>query len=378
MKLKNLIPKNLKGSRWEDFFQAMDNYFTDFKNFKIAILKNKFSVNGNTDKETLRDLVKQKGYSIIELNGYSSTLEYIQRRALNIPNEILWLLSETCYRHVLKTFWYYGNVFGLALDPDGYYYPVDLNANISSIDNDVPLLDQEVDIIYYYVNDIPVPNPPQQTFLPAIFLDTEDIPNLDMDDIRDVTNHFLIEYGFYKTESLDVFVSENTSRALYDTVSQIHRLKEVPHYRVSLPLEINTDGSLNETEYISYDGLDTSTIKTIYISGNFNLVRYVDVGKSFHPIIDNTITGCKESIGLVPVSGVFTVNSQSASGIDIEYKVQEYKKFQTASGEIIYSFSEITFLDDSLNPIAYTRIPKITWYDKMFTGVRFKITCVDI
>ena len=63
MKLKNLTPKNLIGTKWEDFFQAIDNYFTDFKNYKIAILKNKF-VTTTDDKVNLRDLVKQKGYNI--------------------------------------------------------------------------------------------------------------------------------------------------------------------------------------------------------------------------------------------------------------------------------------------------------------------------
>lgn len=377
MKLKNLVPKNLKGSRWEDFFEAMDSYFTDFKTVKIALLKNKF-VTSQSDKTNLRDLVKQKGYDIIELNGYSSTIEFLKRRADNVPLEILWLLSETCYRHTLKSFWYYGNVYGLGSDPDGYYYKINPNTNISSTSTNIQLLDQETDIIFYYINNTPVPNPPQPTYLPAIFLDTEDPPTLDMDDVRDGTNHFLIEYGFYKCESQNVFVSENTSRALYDTIAQIHRLKETPHYRVMLPMTVNTDGSVNEREYESYDGEETCSLKTIYLNGNFNLVQHVEIGNSYHPVIDNTITSCKAAIGTIPVSGLFTINSQSASGLDIEYKVQEYKKLQTISGTTIYTFSEVTFLDTDFNPVAYARIPEINFFDKMYTGVRFQVTCQDV
>lgn len=378
MKLKNLTPKNLKGSRWEDFFQAIDNYFTDFKNNKISILKNKFAKN-SSDKDNLRDLVKQKGYNVIELNGYSSTLEYIQRRSDSLPIEILWLLSETCYKYILKSFWYYGNIYGLFGDPTGYYFPIDISLTVSSIAAKVPLLDQEMDIIYYYYKDIPVPNPPEQTFLPAIFLDMDDPPFLDMDFKGNATNHFVIEYSFHKAESLDVFVSENTSRALYDTVSQVHRLKETPHFRVLLPFTVYTNGEVKEFNYSSYENEnEISIVKTIYLGGNFNLLTYIEVGDSYHPVIDNTITNCKQSLGIIPISQVFTINSQSVSGVDIEYKIKEYGKFANDLNEIIYSFSEITFLDNDLKPIAYMRFPKITWYNKMYSSIHLKMSCQDI
>lgn len=377
MKLKNLTPKNLKGSRWEDFFQAIDEYFVDFKKYKIAILKDKFSTD-SSDKDNLRDLVKQKGYNIIELNGYSSTLEYIQRRNENVPTEILWLLSETCYKYILKSFWYYGNIYGLYSDPSGYYFPIDVSLTISSVSAEVPLLDQEMDIIYYYYNDIPVPNPPIETFLPEIFLDMDDPPFLDMDFKGNATNHFVIEYGFHKTEEQDIFVTENTSKALYDTVNQVHRLKEIPHFRVLLPLTINTNGSINETNFISYDGLSTSSIKTIYLGSNFNLARYIQFGSSYHSIIDTSITECKEVIGNIPINEIITINSQAASGIDLEYKIKEYGKLKTEDETIIYSFSEIMFLDDLFNPICYIRIPKVNWYSKMYTSIHLKISCQEI
>lgn len=379
MKLKNLTPKNLIGTKWEDFFQAIDNYFTDFKNYKIAILKNKF-VTTTDDKVNLRDLVKQKGYNIIELNGYSSTLEYIQRRATNIPLEILYLLSETCYKYILKSFWYYGFVYGLVEDPDGYYYRDEPATTISSISKEPQLLDQEVDVIYYYNGDNPVPNPPIKTYQPAIFLDDEIAPNLDMDDIRDGTNHFLIEYGFYKCESKDVFCSENTSRALYDTIKQVHRLKEVPHYRAILPFTLNTNGSINTKEFQSYDGLqeNISSVKTIYIQGNFNVVNFIEVGSSYHNIIDNTITSCKVPIGVIPVNEIFLVNDRSASGLNIEYKIQEYNKFKIPSGVNIYKFSEITFLDEDLNAVAYSTFPEINFYSEKYSGIKIEITCQDI
>jgi len=378
MKLKNLTPKNLKGSKWEDFFQAMDNYFQDFKNNKIVILKNKFIIKESTDKDNLRDLIKQKGFKIIELNGYSSTLEYIQRRAESTPVEILWLLSETCYKQILKSFWYYGNIYGLFHDPTGYFFPIDITLMVSSVAAEIPLLDQEVDIIYYYYKGIPVPNPPQETFKPAIYLDMEDPPYLDMDFKGNATNHFVIEYSFYKTESKDIFVSENTSRALYDTVNQVHRLKEVPHYRTLLDFTVDISGNIIETNYSSYgDENEISICKTIYLGSNFNLVNYIEVGDSYHPVIDNTIIGCKQSLGVIPINQVFTINSQSASGIDLEYKIKERGKFQNTSNEVIYSFSELTFLDDSLNPIAYMTFPKITWYEKMYTSVHFKVKAKD-
>jgi len=376
MKLKNLTPAELKGTRWEQFNEALDEYLLQVKQEKIFPLVNKFNPR-ESDKPNLRDLVARKGFKLIEADGYASSLEYFRRRAESLPTEILWALSDKCYKYVLKSFWLGGQTYSLEKDVDGYYYPRSLVSGTNSINVDSQALDQEEDIIYYYIDGIPVPNPPIKTFLPALFLDSFEFPNLDLDDQRDGSNHFLIDMKFKVVEDLNTFLTTNTSKALYETVGQIHRLREVPHYRPVIPFNVNIDGTVNSRQYVTYDfdELKESTMNSIYLQGNFSLAKYVQIGNNPYPVINSNITQVNVPIGILPISGIFDIISQSVSGIDLEYKILEYGRL-SISGTDVLSYSEIAILDENFQAIAYVKFPEINMYDKMYTSVKVTATCV--
>jgi len=376
MKLKNLTPVELKGTRWEQFNEALDEYLTQLKQEKILPLVNKFNPR-ESDKPNLRDLVARKGFKIIEVDGYASSLEYFRRRAESLPTEILWALSDKCYKYILKSFWLGGQTFSLEKDVDGFYYPKALVSGTNSVNVGFQSLDQEEDIIYYYIDSVPVPNPPIKTFLPALFLDTFEFPNLDLDDQRDGSNHFLIDLGFKVVEGKNTFLTANTSKALYETVGQIHRLKEIPHYRPLIPFNVNTDGSVNSRQYVTYDFDDQkqSSMDSIYIQGNFSLAKYVQIGNNPYPVINSNITSVNVPVGTLAISGIFDIINQSVSGIDLEFKILEYGRL-SVSGNDILSFSEIAILDENFQAIAYVKFPEINMYDKMYTSVKITATCI--
>lgn len=377
MKFKNLVPSNLRSTRWLEFFDALDSYMSKFKKEKLEILENKFIVE-KSEKPNLRDLVERKGYTLFESEGFTSSLEYFRRRADSLPVEILWLLSDKCYRNVLKSFWLFGETFSLELDFDTFYYPKNLISGTNSVDSEYQLLDQEQDVIFYFLNGFPVPNPPIPTFQPALFLDTFEFPNLDLDSQRSGTNHFLIDYGFHVVEDKNVFISKNTSRVLWETITGIHRMKEIPHYRVMLEPKVNTDGSSWLKNYTTYDFDDSknSTLETIYIKNNFALAKYIEFGTDPYTILSNQISRVNVSLGYIPISGLFDVIRQAVSGLQIEYKITEYGKLNV-SGNNIVKFSEVAVLDENFEAIAYMKFPEINFYSKMYTSLKLEIDAQD-
>lgn len=379
MKFTTLLPKNLIGTRWEEFIDAIDEYLQKFKTEKMLPLANKF-VPEESDKTNLRDLVSRKGFKLIEADGYASSIEYFKRRAKTLPTEILWALSTKCYEYVLKSFWFNGKTYSLEIDLDGFYYPKTDIKDQNSLTTDIQYLDQEVDIINYYLNGLPVPNPPIKTFLPALFLDTDEFHHLDRDDQRKNSNHFLIDFGFNVVEDKDLFISENTAKALYETVGQIHRLKETPHYRTLLPFTFNTDGSVRKRKYTTYDFDSTkeSYMETVYIQSNFSLVAYVELGSNPYPTLSNNISRVNVPVGIIPISGTFEIVDYSVSGLVAEYLIKEYGNLSITGGTEVFSFSELALLDEDFKTIAYAKFPEINYYEPMYTSMKLIVDCVDI
>lgn len=381
MKASNLIPSNLKNTRWEQFFDAFLSYVNTFKTNKFSLLKNKYNWEDSiiTDLPNLKDLLERKGYKLIEANGYTSSLEHHKRRAGSIPIEILWSLSRKCYNSLMKSFWLLGETYSLLYrqtDDVVQYLPILNYSENENIYNEFIILDQESDIIYYYDSfDDPIPNPPIETNLPEAFLDDDTFPTLDYDTSFSGTNHFLLNYKFYVVEDKDVFISYNTSKALYESVRQIHRLKEVPHYRPEINIYVNDSNTVLEKQYVTYDkdSSKTSTIKSIFApSGNLNFLTHVYVGTSSHPIIDNSITEVSQESGVFTISQ-FNVSNQDNYTITLEYKIlSEYGKLIDSNSTQINTISEMAFNYEG-TIIMYCTFPTIYFYELMYSSIKINV-----
>lgn len=378
MNTSNLLPSNLKNTRWDDFFKAIWSYIKDFKEIKISKLKNKFDPEKSVDEDflNLQDLLERKGYTLIKSEGYTSSLEYQKRRAMSIPIEILWHTSKKSYNSIMKSFWLLGSTFSLAYFLSDEYLPIveyDTNANFFI---NYLLLDQESDIIYYYdLNNDPVPNPPIETNLPAAFLDDEvTFPTLDFGTTYTGSNHFLLNYSFYVVEDKDVFISYNTAKSLYETVLQAHRLKEVVHYRPELTIKVNSTNTIQIQEYSTYDknSTKTSQVQSLFsATGNLNLFSSVKVGIGKHTVINNSITNVSQPIGEFIITQ-FNVSNQNTYTITLEYKISEYGKLLDKDNNEILYFSELLFLYESTN-IMYCTFPTIYFYEKMYSSLKINV-----
>jgi hypothetical protein len=388
MNFKNLLPSNLVGTRWQQFFDAIQWYVYEFKTNKLSILKNKFNPSENleSDKDNLRDLVQRKGYRIVEGDGYTSTLEFFKRRSLNLPTEIQWALSDKAYKYIFKSFWIYNTSYALGLESAENLSQLIPYTNFqTSVVTDDLFLDPENDIIYYYqVVDgitLPVPNPPIQTGLNPAFLDTPEFPYLDYKSLNEITNHFLLSYFFYTVEEKDVFISYASAKSLYETVQQMHRLKEVPHYRPEMIVKLKTDGSVWSKTYYSYDKnpSKTSFLQSKYFTDTFINLAYIQFGSKPYTDLElvTSITEVNELITELVVDDCFNTFNIENYSIDLEYIMLEYGKFiegnDLISGNLILSFSEIALLNFNREVIMYIKLPTINFYEFMFSSIKLSI-----
>lgn len=386
MNFKKLLPSNLLGTRWEQFFEVIQWYVDLFKTNHLSKLKNKFNPEDSieSDKNNLRDLVQRKGYKIIEGDGYASTLEYFKRRVLNLPIEIQWALSDKAYKYIFKSFWLNSTTYALGLEGgETLAQLIPYTSFQTSVVTDDLILDPENDIIFYYeiVDGItlPVPNPPTQTGLTPAFLDTEDFPYLDYKSLSEITNHFLLDYFFYTVEEKDVFMTYSTAKSLYETVQQMHRLKEVPHYRPILNVKLKDNGEVWKKTYYSYDKNPdkTSFLESKYFASSFINLAYLQLGSKPYADLDllTSITEVNELIIEYIVDDYFNTFNVENFSIDLEYIMLEYGKLVTnfTNGVPIYSFSEIALLDSSRNVILYIKLPEINFYDFMFSSLKLSI-----
>ena len=387
MKFRNLLPSNLLGTRWEQFFDAIQWYIDQFKINKVSILKNKFNPleNIESDKDNLRDLVQRKGYTIIEGDGYTSTLEYFKRRALNLPIEIQWALSDKAYKYIFKSFWLYNTTYSLGLETGEIDQLVPYTNFQTSVVTDDLILDPESDIIYYYqvIDGVvtAVPNPPIQTGLLPAFLDTPEFPYLDYKSLSEITNHFLLSFFFYTVEEKDIFISYSSAKSLYETVQQMHRLKEVPHFRPELVIKLKEDGSVWNKTYYSYDrdSTKTSYLQSKYFTDTFINLAYIQFGSKPYTNLElvTSITRVNELITELVVDDCFNTSNIENFSIDLEYVMLEYGKIVTGndlnSGDLILAFSEIALLNFNREVIMYIRLPTINFYEFMFSSLKLSI-----
>ena len=387
MNFKNLLPSNLVGTRWQQFFESLQWYVNEFKVNKLSILKNKFNPSENieSDKDNLRDLVQRKGYRIIEGDGYTSTLEYFKRRALNLPIEIQWALSDKAYKYIFKSFWLNNTTYALGLESGTISQLIPYTNFQTSVVTDDLILDPESDIIYYYQTvdgvTLPVPNPTIQTGLPPAFLDTLEFPYLDYRSLSEITNHFLLSFFFYTVEEKDVFITYSSAKSLYETVQQMHRLKEVAHYRPELTVNLKTDGSLWSKTYYSYnkDSNKTSYLQSKYFTDTFINLAYIQFGSKPYTNLElvTSITEVNELITELVVDDCFNTYNVENYSIDLEYIMLEYGKMVTGSdlnsGDLILSFSEIALLNFNREVIMYIKLPSINFYEFMLSSIKLSI-----
>lgn len=385
MNFKKLLPSNLLATRWEQFFDMIQWYVYQFKTNHFSKLKNKFNIEQNleSDKDNLRDLVQRKGYRIVEGDGYTSTLEYLKRRASNLPTEIQWAVSEKAYKYIFKSFWLNCTTYALGLESAELSQLVPYTSFQTSVVSEDLFLDPETDIIFYYQTidgvTLPVPNPPTQTGLSPAFLDTEEFPYLDYKSLSEITNHFLLDYFFYTVEEKDVFMTYSSAKSLYETVQQMHRLKEVPHYRPNLNIKLNNDGSVWTKTYYSYDKnpSKTSFLQSKYFTDGFVNVGYVQLGSKPYANLDllTSITEVNELIIEYAVDDYFNTSNIENFSIDLEYIMLEYGKLVTnfSTGITIPSLSEIAILNQTRDVICYIKLPEINFYELMLYSLKISI-----
>lgn len=388
---KKLLIKSLRQTRWGDLANAFQDIISELKSDKLSKLKYKFDVQ-NSGEENLKSLIVNSGFPLYIYSGFTSSLEYLKRRAESLVYERLYRGGALSYLYIMKSFFLKGGVYSLRSDEQKIFRVIrNPLESINSQAFEYFLSDQALPFIYYYDGVNPVPNPPIETGLPDLYSDSDDMAGasrilfLDINEIRDYTNHFVIEYEFLKIEDENVFQSSYTALAFEKTVNYSKREKEVAHFQPLIKVPLMMDKSVNEIVFTSYDDLLQSSEKTIWVTGDLSQVNKVQIGRGRNYDIDiNPVNQC--SIPLItytPVSAYFNEIDRSVSGLHIESNIYEYSKLGISatgavSGEVaITNFSEVAFLDNTNNLIAYAYFPSVNLTDTMYSSVCFDVRIVS-
>lgn len=359
MKLRDLLPLPLRGTRYTQLMDAGEELLRQFKAEKIDRFLHKYDYE-LSDDENLAQLLKTKGETPFTYGGYSDTRSYIERKN-KIYQALRRFRSTTSgYDKIMELFFYKGGAYPMRVVDDNLTFGVIRNPLEGTSGATESVTDNDGDYILYYDGGVPVPNPPQPSGLPPLYMDTPDlIQTLDNNEVRDFTNHFCIEYSPLVTESETVLISEGSSRSFYENVTQSKRLKEVAHFQVFLDWGI---GTTTLTDY----KLEVNADVDVVAYGGFDGIDSFSIGDARH----SDTTGIADVQNLVfgpaPTQTYLTTNEQSASVIDMEWSQFEYSKLPFSE------FSEIMFFSGT-TPILYLGFPMIQFWQEMYSSFRVRV-----
>lgn len=383
MNYKKLLPSNLRGTRWGAWADVIGSVMDQLKTEVFNKLKYKYDPE-NSDRENLEDLITRRGFPLLVHDGFASSDTYLQRRNEALTTERLYRTGRESYRHILKSFYLLG--YAYSLRKNSFNQLVIVRTPIEDLSSRSSLfyvMDQESDIIYYYEGGNPVPNPPISTGLPTLYLDSEALPEesrilyLDSNEVRDYTNHFVMEFKFLLIEEEDVFMSDEFAESLYKTAIESKRSKEVVHFQPKL--EINLVTSTITTKWFNtYDGLMASAMKWVHLTGNLSQVVKIQIGRGRDYDVFTTLvsTGVKTPVETyTPLATYFNIIDHTTTHLEVEYWIYEYSKIAPIASPTspVLEISEIALLNSTNTVIAYAYFPTIFFRPEMYTSIAFDI-----
>lgn len=345
------LPRYLKGTRWEQIIDTTQTLVEDFFNEKVNRIKDRYDYK-KANIEEKKDTVYKQGYDLPSYDGYTETENYIDKQSQNLIKQIKNKTTAKSYDYMYYVFNLVGKVYPLRFT-NGFLRPAkNIGATFETPDRDILFFDQDLPFIQFYINnDITQPfpdNPPIETGLPTLLFDSADEEdplvqalNFDGNNQVEYSSHFILSYNNKLAETPTSFITNETARAIYESVIQIKKMREVPHFQYSLAFKFNSYNVIpnpREEQYITSDMKSTASVFSIIVSPEDSLINVTKVqfGIGEHTVLNNTITGVKvPSTEIISVSK-FDLISQNDDSLIWEDVLEEYGKF-TIDNELFQS-----------------------------------------
>jgi hypothetical protein len=380
-----LLPAQIRDTRWADILTVVGSILEDIKTDKIDIIKTQNEILSMTDDQ-LVSFAANFGYTIINLTGYTDTIDYLRKEVYTIIPRILSRTTPEGYNAIFTIFNLLGQVYPTYYDGTTYLHV--LENWVLSDENPTPYdtLDAGGAFILFYIlfrydldfthiddgitydETITAYDNPAYSTLTDTTLDEIVFPSLDATSILDqITRHLVLKYAFKYAENTTEFLSDETLKALYtDTMNQKRRT-EIAYFEPVVTVATNDDNTLTTETIYNYDHSTSTTIKSILIGADLSTAFKIRFGDSAHTTIDGTITDVNHFSRELLVSDCDTTLT-SAIAFDARRKIIQKCTFT--------AFTEIAIWDSANVCIYYATFPKIRYYTKMYGNVAFDITLV--
>lgn len=365
--------------KWRQFLDGFQEILYALKTEKAERLVRKRKME-TADLEDVRDHIYATGFSLPEFTGYTASEEYLRCRAENIWFEVRTKDSYRCYQSIGKCFFVMVQIFNIQKFGDNFFVPIE------GLTGEENTLDQESDLIQYYIGAVPVPNPPIASGLPQITLDMVegDLPEgqlfleLDQDVIVGITNILSIRYEFIKAESVTELWSYETANAFYTSIEQFHKKTVVIRYTPKLAIDLNNDNTETLKQYPIYSNISTyADQKSILINGDLGNVTKIRLGNGAHTTIDGTITDVVNELNTYDVDlNEIDIKSKTTTIFKAEWIFTEFGKLIDLSGDQILKYTEVALLDVTDTIVAYATFPAVNFYEPMFNSFYFEFNVI--
>lgn len=376
----NLVPSVIKTNKWKSFFNVLEDVFkNDIDRDSDDKFLNKYNYKFQ-DESNLRDLLYKNGSVIPAYTGYTSTINYLQRRVYSSMFEILYRNSNIAYKYILRSYYLYGSVIPLRKTTKGYlgFYENGLTSqtNLKSL-----VADREKPIIQYYIGSQPFPENVQPTgetmLLADTYLDEFGLFPItsDFEELRDYSNIMMIDMIYNFVENRNDFLSEGSVRSLYELIDHYKKMKLIVRYQPSLNIKFNYNNT-HETKYKDFNNEYEVSQMSIHHSDTFQKATKIQLGTGKHFQISDSVNGVQIKIYEKSILDNYLILRNEPNEFFIENIKLDLESLTDDNGNQILYFSEIALLDDFDNVLFYCYFPNIIFYYKMITSMRFYFSFV--
>lgn len=394
---KRLLPKKMRDTRWGEFIEVFQEEIEQINSEKIRPIFDQFDLEKAT-KQELIDYCNYYGYDVLNLEGLTSTREYLKKQVLSVIPKII-------YKTTYKVFPYVGLPYGLTTTGHNTIYNFGNNTIITLesieeaqdyISDPVTTLDWGSPNIVYYLDlytldyidpltgetdftldDFPISTLNEQN---PVYIDPNPNPNMDttLDDplipildmelaLSMISRIFVISYKPNFVENSFEFLSEDSMKSLASDTEKIKRATDFVYYESHVPIRLNSDKSVTTKTWKNFEGVETANQESILISNDLSQLGSIRLGNSSHNVLHSGITDVKSFTQEFQYSGCVWHN-QTESYLYGRPLIKENQHFDP--------ITEIALMDVNSGCMAYSKFPKISWREDLNANIKFDIQLI--
>jgi hypothetical protein len=355
---KNFLPSVMRNTRWGELITVFQDIINDLRTEKVNLLKTKFIVDNMTEDE-MKEMAIKFGYTLLSLDGYTSTTTYLKKQIKTIVERILAKNTRNGYKYIYYIYGFSGDI-----------YPIRLVSNIFDVwdeywtrESIVTARDRTLDEDDSYTLDSSDPD-----WITALDQTTSSWILL---------RHLVLQYAPKFIENANEFISDATHRSFYNDVKQMKRATELPYFEHKIDINAYSTGGIYVKTYYNYDQSVFANMTSIFLadsnpSGLINF-DHIQLGNSTRTsFASGTISGV--------VSLVRTLRTQPSGEIEFINTLTSIqcnaRRILSDKQKMDYPITELSLHNANSGCILYSTFPAIKWNSRQYSNLAWDIQLI--